>query len=232
MSWSRRKEFDEFLVEQNVVEFREKKVRLSSGRRSNIYINLRKLSDDVVTLDKTLEFMRCFVDETGIDVDFFVGVAEGATKLGLFLTYSKAKDRLQNVSDSEYSHILNAKKSYPLVMARGKEKKHGLGKDRHYLGMLGNYAAVIEDVLTTGDSLMKEVNNLRKAGVCVNHALGLVDRLELRKDGFSVAEKLSWFPVAYYPMTDVKTLLPLAYEKLKPPKDLVKKVNLYYRKYR
>lgn len=231
MYWSKRKAFDEFLIAQNVVEFREKKVKLSSGKKSNLYINLGMLSDDVVTLDKTIDFMKVFVDELDIDVDFFVGVPEGATKLGLFLTYSRAKDRLQRPKKSEYQDIFDVKQHYPLVMSRGKEKKHGSEKDKYYIGNLGNYTAVVEDVLTTGDSLIREVTKLREAGVYVNHALGLVDRLELREDGFSVAEKLSWLPVAYYSMTDVKTLLPLACEKLKPSQDLVRKINRYYKKY-
>lgn len=226
MRWSKRKEFDEFLIECGVVEFREEKVRLSSGRKSNLYINLRKLSDDVTTLDKTVNFVEQFVDELGVNFDFFVGVAEGATKVGLFLTYSRAIKFLKDTA-------LKRKKKYPLVMARGKEKKHGSEKDKYYIGKLGagDYAAILEDVLTTGDSLIEEINKLRSTGVHVDHAIGLVDRLEFRKDGYSVAEKLSWLPITYYSMTDVKTLLPLAYEKLKPSKDLVKKINRYYKKY-
>ena len=217
MEWSKQNEFNEFLVENDIVEFRKKKVKLSSGRKSNLYINLRKLTDYTgITFEKTLDFMVSFVDEMNIHSDSFVGVAEGATKIGLFLTYRNAKVKNQEL---------------PLVMSRGKEKKHGSYKDRYYIGPLGKTTSVIEDVLTTGGSLIKEIEKLKKTDTPVNSVIGLVDRLELRKDGLSVAENLSNIGLHYCPMTDVKTLLPLAYEIIKPPKRLAKKINRYYSKY-
>jgi len=213
MKWSKQKEFSEFLIDNGVIEF--KKTKLSSGKNTPFYFNLRKLSQDVETLDKTIYCINLFLDEKKIDNDFFIGVPEGATKLGLFLTYNRSKYHDKNSN---------------LVMGRGKEKEHGRKKDRCYIGDLEESVVVIEDVLTTGGSMIKEINRLKSLNIKIDYALGLVDRLEL-SDGLSVSEKMSKLNVDYYSLTDVKTLLPLACEKLKPSKGIIKKINRYYKKY-
>lgn len=227
MKWERQKEFEEFLIANNVVELREKKVRLSSGRHSNLYINVRKLMDDVVTLDKLIGYVKDFVYGKNLNPDYFLGVAEGMTKLGLIMTYTKAKDELmQNSYLSEgYS------KKYSLPMARGRIKKYGSNRDKCFLGSLEGEAVVLEDVLTTGNSTIKLVQNMKENGAGVLAVIGLVDRLELRKDGFSVAGKFSHLGIEHYSLSDVRILLPLACENLKPSNELVRKINKYYKKY-
>jgi len=218
--------FDKFLIDNDVVEFREKKIKLSSGRYSHFYINVKNLMNDVATLDNLM--LRVNVWYKNLEPDYFLGVAEGMTKLGLIMNYSKAKADLPRYKD--YFPKGHPKK-YPLPMARGRTKRYGNKKDRYFLGNLKGKVVVLEDVLTTGDSAIKLVKNLRKNNAEVLAVIGIVDRLELRKDGLSVAEKFSKLGIDYYSMTDVKTLLPLAYEKLNPSKDLVKKINKYYTKY-
>ena len=218
--------FDSFLVNNGVVEFRKKKVKLSSGRYSNFYINVRNLMDDVVTLDELMLYVNVWYKH--LKPDYFLGVAEGMTRLGLIMNYTKAKEDLPRYKDY---FPKGYPKKYPLPMARGRIKKYGNKKDRYFLGSLKGKVVVLEDVLTTGDSTMKLIKNLRENGADVLAVIGVVDRLELRKDGLSVAEKFSKLGVDYYSMTDVKTLLPLAYEKLKPSEGLVKKINRYYKKY-
>lgn len=218
--------FDSFLVNKGVVEFREKKVKLSSGRHSNLYINLRKIMDNVVTFDELMLYVK--VGYGHLKPDYFLGVAENMTRLSMIMNYQKAKEDLPPYKD--YFPRDHPKK-YPLPMARGRIKKHGNKKDRCFLGDVKGKAVVLEDVLTTGGSTIKLVENLRKNDADVLAVIGVVDRLELRKDGLSVAEKFSKLGVDYYSMTDVKTLLPLACERLKPSEELVKKINRYYKKH-
>lgn len=220
------KVFDSFLVDKRVVEFRETKVRLSHGRHSNLYINVRNLMDDLVTFDQFRWHVENFVCEKFLKPNYFIGVAEGMTKMGLIMTYIQARWSLK----FNQAYKSNSKK-YPLPIARGKIKKHGNEKDRYFLGNIEGKVVVLEDVLTTGSSAIELVENLKKNYAEVLCVVGIVDRLEKRKDGLSVAEKLSQLGVNYYSMTDVKTLLPLACEKLKPSEDLVKKINKYYKKY-
>ncbi|GAI09343.1 unnamed protein product [marine sediment metagenome] len=159
--------------------------------------------------------------------DYFLGVAEGMTRLSIIMNYAKAKEDLPRYKD--YFPKGHPKK-YPLPMARGRIKKYGSKKDRYFLGSLKGKVVVLEDVLTTGDSTIKLIKNLKENDADVLAVIGVVDRLELRKDGLSVAEKFSKLGVDYYSMTDVKTLLPLACKRLKPSEDLIKKINRYYKK--
>lgn len=222
-------DFENFLVDNGVVEFRKRKVKLSSGRRSNLYLNARKLMDDVVTFNKLMNFVQHFLYDKKLNPDYFLGVPEGMTKLGLIMTYVKAESEI--LSDHSILSGENPSKKYPLPMARGKIKKHGSKRDRYFLGSLDGKVVVLEDVLTSGDSVIKLLKNLRDNNAEIEAVVGLVDRLELGKDGLSVAEKMEKEDVTYHSMTDVKTLLPLAYEKLNPSNDLVRKINRYYKKY-
>ena len=218
--------FDNLLVNNGVVEFREKKVKLSSGKYSNFYINVRKILDNVATLDELRLNINVWYKH--LKPDYFLGVAEGMTRLGIIMNYQKARENLPKYKD--YFPKGHPEK-YPLPMARGRIKKHGNKKDMYFLGDIKGNVVVLEDVLTTGDSTIKLVKNLRKNDADVLAVIGVVDRLELRKDGLSVAEKFSKLDVDYYSMTDVKTLLPLACERLKPSEDLIKKINRHYKKY-
>ncbi|MBM3200231.1 hypothetical protein FJZ53_04800 [Candidatus Woesearchaeota archaeon] len=224
-----REEFDTFLIDEGVVELREDKVKLSSGRKSNLYINIRKLTDDVTRFDKLKDYAKDFINDKNLKPDYFLGVPEGMTKLGLIMTYTQAQKDLMFSYESYVSEGLS--KDYPLPMARSKAKQHGSGKGQKFLGSVKGKAVVLEDVLTTGDSVISLVEDLASKETEILAVIGVVDRLELREDGLSVKEKLQELGVKYYAMTSVKTLLPLAYEILKPSKKVAKKINSYYKKY-
>ncbi len=215
--------FEKFLLINNTIDFKDKKVKLSSGRYSNFYINLRCLMEDITIFDKFEDYVESFVKDKNLCPDYFIGVPEGMTKLGLIMTYTHAKQGSQIIRPGHGYHHL--------PMARGNAKKHGSLKDKYFLGNVKGKAVVLEDVLTTGNSVISLVESLIKNEADVSAVVGVVDRLELRRDGLSISEKLSKLGVKYYPMTSVKTLIPLAYEKLKPSESLVKKINEYYKKY-
>jgi len=215
--------FEKFLIINNTIDFKDKKVKLSSGRYSNFYINLRGLMDDVTIFDKFEDYIESFVKDKNLCPDYFIGVPESMTKLGLIMTYTNAQQGSQIIRPGHGYHHL--------PMARGKGKKHGGLKDKYFLGNVKGKAVVLEDVLTTGNSAISLVEDLKKNDADVLAVIGVIDRLETRRDGLSIGEKLSKLGVKYYPMTTVKTLLPSAYEKLKPSESLVKKINEYYKKY-
>ncbi|MDP2908619.1 MAG: hypothetical protein Q8N77_02320, partial [Nanoarchaeota archaeon] len=197
--------------------------------RSNLYVNVRKLMDDVVTFDKFKWYVEGFVHDKGLKPDYFLGVPEGMTKLGLIITYTKSKHDIMFSYESYLSEGYS--KVYPLPMARGKIKEHGSEKDKRFLGGLEGKVVVFEDVLTTGDSAISLVGSLKKNKAEVLAVIGIVDRLELRDDGLSVAKKFSKISIDYFSMTDIKSLIPLACERLKLSEDLLKKIKSYYKKH-
>jgi orotate phosphoribosyltransferase len=83
--------FNQFVIENKVIGFFEKPVLLKSKRESHFYINWRNVLEDVWLTDKLLDFVLNFVEDLKLKVDCFLGIPEGATKLGILVQYKFAK---------------------------------------------------------------------------------------------------------------------------------------------
>ena len=90
---------------------------------------------------------------------------------------------------------------------------------------------VIEDVTTTGGSLKKEIEKLRKEGFKVDKAIGITNRMELNEEGLSVEDSLRNIGVEYKCMSDALSLLPEVIERKGVSKDIVDKLKEEFRKY-
>ena len=79
----------------------------------------------------------------------------------------------------------------PLIYNRKESKSHGLGKDIEGLWQPGERVVIIEDVITTGGSIVSSVELFRAAGLVVEDAIVLLDRQQggvanLREAGIRV----------------------------------------------
>lgn len=90
---------------------------------------------------------------------------------------------------------------------------------------------ILEDVTTTGSSLLETIDNLSQAEVQIIAAISLTNRMELTLDKKSVKEAVEAKGVPYLPMSNALELLPLAYEELKPKEEIVKKVEEEFKEY-
>lgn len=63
-------------------------------------------------------------------------------------------------------------------VVRKQPKDHGLGKLIEGAAKAGDRALIVDDVLTSGGSVIKAVTAAREAGLHVSHALVIVDRQE------------------------------------------------------
>ena len=220
MTQFNQKEFDEFIIEQDVVGFFEKPIRLKSGRLANWYVNWRSASEDVYLFDKLTDYVIAFVGDLNLKPDCFCGVPEGATKLSLITQFKWAK--------VQPNYGLGV---YPLVMARGKVKNHGDPKDKYFIGTPKGRTIIIEDVTTTGESLLKTLDNLLKLEVPIIACLGITDRNEVRDDKKIVKEAVEERGVKYYAMSNAAELLHAACKKLQPADNVIKNVEEYFSKY-
>ena len=84
---------------------------------------------------------------------------------------------------------------------------------------------VLEDVTTTGNSLFETVWLLRGMNVNVAMALSLTDRMELRDDGKIVSDFMKENGINYCRMSSALELLPMAYARLKPNRDIARAVE-------
>jgi len=198
-------DFNKFIEESGVYGFFEEAITLKSGRKSNFYANWRNAVEDVYLTNKLAEYLIEFVKTNNLQVDTFYGVPEGATKLGIITQDKYAK---QSEGYGKGSHVL--------AMGRAKPKDHGAPKDKFFVGMPKGKTIVVEDVTTTGGSLIETLNGLKEAGVNVSAVISLTNRMERRDDGLSVKEAIEKMGVKFYNLSNAVELLPIMYKKLLP----------------
>lgn len=200
----RQDEFNSFLIEKDVVGFFPEGRALKSGRFSFWYANCRNLLDTVGAADRTASFLISFLNENSLECDYLYGVPAGVTKLADIANYKRG--------------IEGRNPAHPLVIGRESPKGHGDPKDRYFVGPVkkGDRVIMVEDVTTTGGSMLTALDQLLEVGVNVVGVVALVNRSERRDDGKSVADCVAEKGSKYYSMSDAAQLIPMAISKYRP----------------
>lgn len=219
MTWQK-KQFYDFIIENNIIGFFKEPLKLKSGRLSYWYVNWRNIAEDVYLIDNLSNYLINYVKHLELNPDCFYGVPEGATKLGIITQYKWAK--IQNNYDQDV---------YSLSMGRGKPKDHGAPKDKFFLGVPKGKVIIIEDVTTTGGSLVDTINKLSAVNTQIIAAIGLTNRNEIRDDNKSVEDIIKEKGINYYAMSNAYELLPIVFALLKPGKEIAKHIEDYFKKY-
>lgn len=213
-------EFNSFILENDVVGFFKEPIKLKSGRMSNWYVNWRTPTGDAFLMDRLTDYVLAFAEDNNLSPDCFYGVPEGATKLGVLTQFKYAK---KSGNFSAGSHVL--------PMGRAKPKEHGAPKDRFFVGMPKGKTIVLEDVTTTGGSLLNTLDHLKEAGVDVVATFGLTNRMEVRDDGKSVKQAVEEKGVKYLALSSALDLLPKVYAKVNPGEEIAKSIEEEFGKY-
>jgi len=90
-------------------------------------------------------------------------------------------------SISDFAFSTQPSREWRTFVVRKQAKDHGLGKLIEGAARSGDRAVIVDDVLTSGGSLLKAVTAARSAGLTVTHALVIVDREE--QDGKRTVEQ-------------------------------------------
>ncbi|MFX0003301.1 MAG: hypothetical protein ACFE9J_07435 [Candidatus Hermodarchaeota archaeon] len=215
MNWDQ-SNFDEFIITHKVIGFFNEPIKLNSGRLSYYYVNWRNITSDVFLLDKLTNYVISYIKYLNLKPKCIYGVPEGATKLGIISQFKWAKQQNDYYDGN-----------YPLSMGRGKQKLHGDPKDRMYIGIPKGDTLIIEDVTTTGGSLIKTIEKLNEFDIKIIAAIGLTDRNEIRDDGKSVKEIIEQFNIKHYAMSNAINILP----KLTIKKEISNHIKEYFKKY-
>ena len=209
--------FNDFLIQNDVIGFFETPITTKSGRLTNWYANWRSITEDVYLTDVLTDFILDFVQTNGIEFDCLYGVPEGATKTALVAQFKWAKGQADF-----------AKRSHVLSMGRAKPKDHGAPQDTHFVGAPHGKVVVLEDVTTTGGSLITNLEKLQEMGVNVVCALALFNRMEKRDDGKSVQEKIEEMGIQYISMSNAVEVLPGVVEKHQPSDEVIHALQKYF----
>ena len=128
---------------------------LSSGKKSDYYINMKKAITEPEILSTIAKLITQLIDED--NADKVAGPALGAVPIAT---------------------AVSLESEIPLLMIR-KEKK-GYGTSKLIEGELnsGDNVIVVEDVTTTGGSLLKAIKAIQENGGNVTRAFVVVDRQE------------------------------------------------------
>ncbi len=207
-------QFNQFILDNNVIGFFNEPITLKSGKQSHFYVNWRTVTEDVYLTDKLSDYILEFIAKKKLDPTCIYGVPEGATKIAILTQYKLA------ISSNTYQ-----KSSHCLPMGRGKPKEHGAAKDRYFLGEPIGRICVLEDVTTTGGSLLSTVEQLQQIGKNVYFTLGLTNRNDIFEDGKTIEKTFQRFGITYFPLSNALDLLLQAYKLQQPGEDIAKKVE-------
>lgn len=139
------------LVKSGAVKFGD--FTLTSGKKSKYYVDIKRASSNPRVLGSITEGFSSY----GVEADKVAGVELGAVPL--IVAYS-----LQN--------------ELPFIIIRKKGREHGTRKG--YEGQLnpGERVLLLEDVITSGGSVLRAIDIIEEAGGEVVKVLTVVDRQE------------------------------------------------------
>ena len=122
--------------------------------------------------------------------------------------------------------------THKMVIGRANPKEHGSAKDRYFIGDPSDAdVVVLEDVTTTGGSLIRTIDSLVEAGSNVIAAIGLTNKMEKRDDGLSVKEAIEAKGVPYHHLSSGLSLLPQAYQRSKPGEEIGRAIEQEFQRY-
>jgi len=154
------------LIEVGALKFGE--FVLSSGKKSNVYVDIKT----ACTYPDILKAIASEISKLISDVEFdkIACIELGAVPIAVATAIQLGK---------------------PYVIFRKEKKDYGLGGDRIGEVKRGEKFVVVEDVVTTGKSIMSVVRRVEEAGGVVKCLVTVVDREESKIQNLRSVLKLS-----------------------------------------
>jgi orotate phosphoribosyltransferase len=169
-----KKKLIEYLKECGAIQFG--RFVLTSGAVSDYYIDIKKASSNPKILKKLAETMAEYVH----GYDFIAGMELGAVPLIV---------------------ALSLETNIPYVIIRKEKREHGTSKQIEGGDVKGKRVLLIEDVTTSGGSVIKSVRILRENKAIVDEVLVVVDRES------GAEKKLRNVEIAFIPLLSVSDIL-------------------------
>ena len=151
------------LYQRNMIKFGD--FTLKSGQKTPVYINLR----EVIAYPKLLQVVADAEWSnlpTDAKVDLICGVPYSALTLATHLSI---------------------KHDLPMVLRRKEVKAYGTKQKLEGVFHPGQHCVIIEDVVTSGQSILETARELHDAGLNVKHVLTCVDREQGGRENLKAA---------------------------------------------
>ena len=151
------KEFATFLHQKGIIKFGE--FTLASGKQSSYYVDLRLVPSYPLEFRKMVKFLENEIEQDiGLDkFDSIVSVPTGGLVIASALAIETVK---------------------PLIYVRSKPKDYGTSKSVEGKIHEGMKVVMIDDVATTGGSVVNAIKSLKEVNISVKDAYVIVNRME------------------------------------------------------
>ena len=149
---------------------------LTSGAVSDYYIDVKKASTNPAVLKKIAELMAEYTK----GYDFITGMELGAVPLVV---------------------ALSLETNIPYVIVRKEKREHGTGKQIEGADVKDKKVLIVEDVTSSGGSVVKTVKILRENKAKVDEVIVVVDRES------GAEEKLQNLDISFIPLLSISDIL-------------------------
>ena len=151
------KEFATFLHQKGIIKFGD--FILASGKHSSYYVDLRLVPSYPIEFRKMVKYLENQITEDiGLDnFDSIVSVPTGGLVIASALAIETVK---------------------PLIYVRSKPKDYGTSKSVEGKIHDGMKVVMIDDVATTGGSVVNAIKSLKEVNIPVKDAYVIVNRME------------------------------------------------------
>jgi len=151
------KEFTTFLYQKGIIKFGD--FTLASGKKSSYYVDLRLVPSYPHEFRKMVKYLENEItQDIGLEkFDSIVSVPTG----GLIIASALAIETVK-----------------PLIYVRSKPKDYGTSKSVEGKIHDEMNVVMIDDVATTGGSVVNAIKSLKEANVSINDAYVIVNRME------------------------------------------------------
>lgn len=149
---------------------------LASGKKSMIYVDIRRSALNGAALwQLSTALLGKIRTALKSDARLVAGVALGGCPLATGVTIASTHFQ------TETEHPLQT------LYVRKEAKEHGTGKLVEGLYESGDHVVLVEDVITSGGSSLKAIENLEKEGLIVDGVVAVLDREEGGRDRLTEA---------------------------------------------
>ena len=192
------KEFATFLYKNDVIKFGN--FTLASGKDSSYYIDLRLVPSFPHQFRKMIKNLQNLIIEK-IGLDNFDSLASVPTG-GLVVTSALAIETVK-----------------PLIYVRNKPKEHGTTKSIEGKISAGMKVVMVDDVMTTGTSVLNGIKQLKEAGLSISDVFVIINRLEGADKAFSD------MGVQIHQLTDILEITNILFQEKLISKEIFEKIK-------